>query len=370
MLAHLSRVKNGYFFLFLVTLPGLFSLSFVPLFLKNQPYPFYYLILVYAVYSAVTCFLIPFINRCNLRRSMAWGFFLYALSVAVLAFHIQYYSFFLYSVLIGITNAFLWIPLNYFYFNTSSKQTNAVDSTIYMSLTPILSIIVPFLGVLIINSGGFLVLFLFAAFLYSISGVLAVRLLPSEELPSSSFLQLLHSFKGLKTITMIEGALFFLSCAIIPVYALLFFHTTLEFGGFLSYLGLLALVVSLVISHFSDRSQKRVRLIFILLWILALSLLSLIFATTTLTWIILSSALVIIINLSAPLRLAISMDVKRVDLGFWRVREFFLTLGRVIFMTISVILFYFQLYWGVFLMFALLAFIYPLLVKRKLKELN
>ena len=62
---------------------------------------------------------------------------------------------------------------------------------------------------------------------------------------------------------------------------------------------------------------------------------------------------------SAPIRLALSMDVKQVDLNFWVAREWLLNLGRFVTLGISAYLFYVQEYWAVFGMYAVICVVYP-----------
>lgn len=128
--------------------------------------------------------------------------------------------------------------------------------------------------------------------------------------------------------------------------------------------------MAFIISYYSDKQQKRRSYIYFLFSLLFLSILSLAFIQQKTYWIIAVGIFIIINTISLPLRLAITLDAKKADLGFWKVREFFLNLGRFCTLTISIILFYYQKYWIVFLLFAVMAFIYPFLMRYKLREIN
>ena len=53
MLSTLSRLKTGYSLLLMHVLISLFSFSFVPLFLKQEGYPYYFMVLLFLMYAVV-----------------------------------------------------------------------------------------------------------------------------------------------------------------------------------------------------------------------------------------------------------------------------------------------------------------------------
>ena len=112
--------------------------------------------------------------------------------------------------------------------------------------------------------------------------------------------------------------------------------------------------------------QKRKKYLYILFLALALSTISLVVASTKMQWYITVGIFLILYNTSFPIRLAVSMDVKTVDMGFWRVRELFLNIGRVIVQGVAALFFYWDIPWAVFCMFAIISFIYPFLIEKKL----
>lgn len=158
--------------------------------------------------------------------------------------------------------------------------------------------------------------------------------------------------------------------AIIPTYTLLFLKTELEFGGFLSYLGLLGFIISYLLSRKSDGNGQRMSYLVPLFLLMAFVMVLLPFISSTIVWVGLIGAYTLLNTASSPLRLAISLDVKKATLSFWMVRELFLNIGRFVTILISVVGFYFEFYWPVFMMFALMGLMYPLLVRWKLKGLR
>lgn len=185
----------------------------------------------------------------------------------------------------------------------------------------------PPLGAYVIKTLGYSWLFGIAAVLFPLCMFIVWKLVPSEIVHTAPLRQGIKEYKSLKTISVLEGSLQFFTGLIIPVYALLFFQRADEIGWFLSYIAILGLIMAVVVAHFSDKNQKRKGFIMILFLLLTLSIFSLSFASTSWAWIISIGIFSIIHYISLPLRLAVSMDFKKVDITFWQVREIFLNVG-------------------------------------------
>ena len=260
------------------------------------------------------------------------------------------------------------MPLNYVFFNNSSKQTNAVDSSIYMTTSALIGIFMPPLGAAVILHWGYSWLFSLASILCIIPLFLIYRELPNSNL-NFNLKESLLSFNKLKTLTLLEGSLHYFTGVIIPVYSLIFFSKASEIGYFYSYLGIISFIIALYFSHRSDRSGKRITYLFIVCILMAVVIVSMGLVKSMLGGIIVAGAFSVVNYVSFPFRLAVSMDDKTMDLGFWVVRELILNVGRVITLTLALVLFYYELYLFVFLIYALVAITYPFITKFKLKNL-
>ena len=305
----------------------------------------------------------------NLRHSLLFGYLCYAGYMLALSFGSSKFSFLIVSFLSAGTYIFFWIPFNYFFFNTSKKETSGTDSAFFFNSTAILGVFIPLLGAAVIKSIGYSWLFGSASLFYLLLGIYVYFRLPKNSF-SFPFLESLKSFKGLKTISCLEGSLQYFTGVVLTIYTLLFFKTASAYGYFLSYLGIISLVIALIVTHHSDRQQKRLRYLFPLFLILAISIIALTQAQSIVSWIILVGIFVLLNSISRPLCSAVSMDAKKVDFGFWKAREFFLNLGRVVTLGISAALFYYEWYWPMFVMYGLIALIYPFLIRYKLKEIK
>lgn len=369
MITHFSRLKNGSVMLLMHVTLSLFSFSFLPLFLHKNGYPYYMLVLPSVLFAGFGVLFISLIRTYNLRTFICLGYACFALMALSLLFHVHYYSIFIYSVLLALALVFYWIPINYVFFHTSSASTNALDSSVYMASSGFLSIFVPLAGALVIKHGGFSWLFGLTALLYLIPLFFAARKIS----PVTITLPLrdgIREFKRLRTITFLEGSLQFFVATVIPIYTLLFLNTELQFGSFLGYLGLLGSIAAFLFSYHSDKTQKRLGYLTFLFAAMALCSLLFIFIDAVSSWLIVVGLFTMLSTISSPLRLAVSLDVKKADLHFWKVRELFLNIGRFVTLCIAMIFFYLQLYWPVFVMFGMIYLLYPLLVKHKLKEVK
>jgi len=213
-------------------------------------------------------------------------------------------------------------------------------------------------------------LFVAAAVMYLLPLLFVWKKIPTEKIVTPSFKEGLRSFKGLKTISILEGALHHFNAIVIVVYALLFLNTTTEVGYFLSYLALLGFVIGMILSHRSDKNQKRKTFIFVLFLLMSISIFALPLAKTNLLWFVMVGIFNVIYTVSSPLRLAVSLDARTADMNFWRVREFFLNVGRVMTLAVTVLLFSLQQYLPVFLLFGMIALSYPFVVSYKLTEVK
>ena len=363
------RLKAGYIILMMHLLLATLSLSYVPLFFKSQGYSLFHLILLFMLSTLGAVLFIPLIKTFSVRRFFLLSMGSYALTNLTLAFASSRYSFWLYPFFFSLNIVFFWINLNYFFFRSSTANTNGVDSSLYMASAGLLSIFIPPLGALIINYGNYSWLFGITAVLYLIPAYYIYRHIPDQK-STAGFMEPLKAFKGLKTITLAEGALGFFGGAIIPVYTILFFPEEISFGLFLSYIGFLGLVMALVVSYRSDVSHQRMKYLFPLFILMAASIFVFAGISSIMGWILAVGIFSILNCISSPLRLAVSMDVKKVDLGFWKMREFFLNVGRAVTLGISALFFYYKLFWPVFVLFGVMALAYPFLIKYKFKEMR
>ena len=230
--------------------------------------------------------------------------------------------------------------------------------------------VLPLFGAAVANSFGYPWLFGLAALLYLFPILFIYKKIPQENITTVPFKEGVRNFKGLKTISMFEGSLQHFSGVVLMVYALLFLKTNIEVGYFLSYLGLLGFVIGMVLSRYSDKTQKRKLFIFVLFTLMSLLIFFLPVVTKKAYWFAAVGLFNVIYTISSPLRLAVTLDVRAADMSFWKTREFFLNVGRAATLLITVVLFTLEQYFLIFALFGSIALAYPFLVRHKLKEVR
>ncbi|MBI2151344.1 hypothetical protein HYU21_01305, partial [Candidatus Woesearchaeota archaeon] len=148
------------------------------------------------------------------------------------------------------------------------------------------------------------------------------------------------------------------------------FHEEIKYGLFLGYLGLIGVIGSIVVSYYSDYQKERLSLLLIPFLCLSLTILLLPLAKTQTIWTILVTITCILLTITYPIRMALSMDHKELNYTFWRAREFFLNFGRFITLALSSLFFYWKEYWLAFVMFGAIVLMYPIVARYKLKQLE
>jgi len=367
---YFSRVKSGFWLLTFYSICASFSSSFIPLYFKQQGFSLSWIILMYVMYACTGMLLLLFFTRFPIRSYVIAGFLIFSLALSSLFLLPSSIALYVYALLLGSNLLFFWLPLNYLFFLNSSKNTNAVDSSLYMIAPGVISMVMPLLGATVISKEGYPGLFALTAVMYLLPILFVLKKIPQEKITTPSFKEGLQQFKGLKTITVLEGALQHFNGIVIVVYALLFLNNTTEAGYFFSYLGLLGFVMGMIVSRNSDKSQKRKMFLYIFFILMSVSIFMLPLAKTNIIWFIMVGIFSAIYTISSPLRLAVSLDSRKADMNFWRVREFFLNFGRASTLAVTVLLFSLQQYLPVFLLFGVIALSYPFVVSYKLTEIK
>ena len=372
------QFNKGYLILLCYILFQSFAFSFTALFFRKQGYPLFSLVYLSLAFAIVSALLSIMMNDFSVKKRIPIGFLLSALMAGVLLLNRGVYSFIAVSILAGVHTVFFWVPVNYLSFdhirkgsaakNSNENYSNGKSSSWYLMIIGILGIIIPPLGGFVIEYHGYSFLFYIAAAGFLLSGLALYPFLPNIEL-RTSLKDSVRNFKTLKTITFLEGVVHTLQITVIPLYTLLFLERELSFGVFTGYVALIGLIVGFIVSYFSDKHQKRKTYIYLLFALMSLAIVALSMAKGLTSWLVIVGVYGVISAISSPLRLAISLDAKTVDIGFWKAREIFLNTGRACILLVVIALFYLELYWLVFVIFALLSLLYPFLVHKKLTKL-
>jgi hypothetical protein len=233
---------------------------------------------------------------------------------------------FLYYFANGLVIFFFWVPYNIRYFLLSHTGNRATRAGHLIVVGPILNTFVPLASALVIARLGI-------PYLVGASTALAVILiyaasrLPGMDIPYQ-FREVLRRSRGLRFLKFIQG-IWEAGNMAIGLYGLLFLTGEIEFGTYLSYLGLVGVVGALIISRFSDKQARRLKYFFPFVTALALLTMSLSSAGTLGRWALLSGLVGIASTMTYPFLFAVVLDKIEDKAAGMIAREFMLNVGRV-----------------------------------------
>lgn len=361
-----GRLKKGAILNLMVSVLGSLGLGFASYYFQTQGLAFYKIMLVWAIGPLVSLPVVFFVHAWSTRTFLRLGVLAFTgMSLSLLFYNP--FSYILFGICGGLVLACFWVSFNYVFFLASAKSQHAKDSSVYFLLGPLIGMVMPSLGALLIDGFGFRVLF-FVTSLLSLVPLLYVKGVYFDHTMDISFRQADKDFSGIRLIAFFDGVLHYFQGHFLTIYALLFLKTEYEVGGLLSYLALLSLFVSFVFSYISDRRNKRVEFLYPLLIAMAILILVMPSLHSLSALVIVIGVYAILDNLSLPIRFAVHMDMGTRDIGFWRASEFYGNIGRTVIFGLSALLLYVGNYWLPFIIFAFMSFAFPFIISYKLKR--
>jgi hypothetical protein len=345
-----------------------FGLGFAAFFFKTHGVELYKIILVWAISPLVSLPIVMFCNKWSVRRYLRYGLLAFVgMSLSLLFFN--RYSFILYGVCYGLKLALFSVSFNYIFFRHSASHNHAKNSSMYFIFGPLLGVILPPVGAVMIGNLGFRAIFLATTLLTFLPLFYASRQ-HFDRVEKQSWRSVDKAFAGFRMITFFDGALHFFQSNFLAIYALLFLKNSYQVGGLLSYLALISLAVSFALAHVSDHSRWRAEILYPLLIPMGL-LIFMIPALQHLRWLIVVIGLYATLdNLSLPIRFAVPMDFVKLNIGFWRASEFYSNVGRTVVFAIAALLLYMGNTWLPFMIFGLMTVAFPFLISRKIRPLR
>lgn len=362
---YFRSMKKGVLLNLLVQLNINLGLGFAAYYFKIHGTEMYKIILIWALSPLVSLPVVYFPKTWNIRKNLSYGLLGYT-GMALSLLFLNEYSFLLFAISSGLTLGFFWVSCNYIFFLNSNDSRYAKDSAIYFILGPFIGILLPPLGSLLIDNVGYRALFLMSVLL-SLLPFLYIKDKDFDVRVENSFSEARQAFKGLRLITMLDAALHFFQGHFLAIYALLYIKSEYQVGGLLSYLALISLAASFLVSYWSDRYKKRVEILYPLLILMSVTMLVMPSAKSLAALLPLIGLYAILDNLSLPIRFAVPMDFVKMDISFWRASEFYGNVGRTIVFLIATLLLYFGSAWLAFTFFALLTFLIPFIINYKVK---
>jgi predicted MFS family arabinose efflux permease len=270
--------------------------------------------------------LILFLKRINTTTFLVAGFVIRALCLVIYLVKPIYPVMLIYYLLSGTIIFLFWVPYNIRYFLLSHQDNRATLAGHLIIVGPILAAFIPFTSGLVIAKLGIPFVIAGGALL-AIAVVYRASRLPKHDL-TYDFREVMANARGLRFLKFIQGV-WESGNMVIPLYGLTFLRGELQYGAYLSYLGLVGVVGALIVTRFSDRQRKRLKFFLPFVIMLGLLTVSLVSAGTFGRWAALSGVVGVASTMTYPFMFAIVLDKIKDKAGGMIAREFLLNAGRV-----------------------------------------
>lgn len=314
-----------FYFLFILFIT--FTKSTLPTYFLKSGFSFRDIILGNILFFCAQIIAIVTIKKLSSRVSwyLALSTFLaFIILIIDIIIPLQFYLAFFIS---GLYLFFFFVFYNIAHFENTPQERRGESSAVMFSVGPIINVVAPLLS-------GFLseinmsLLWMFSGILFLVC-VYLVKLQKDFQI-NYTIKGALSEIKATRVFIFIEGIWEALVFGVIPVYTLFFIKTPLNYGAFISYLGLASIVSNILLGKFTDKIQKRS--IFLYPTTILMALVTFLFplATTSIyLWIVLAGAISLILpifwNISTAMVIDYDSNLKLAIPG----RELVLGVGRV-----------------------------------------
>jgi hypothetical protein len=261
----------------------------------------------------------------------------FILSGSKIFFSGQYY---IGSILSGIGSTLFYLFFSIQYFSNKSSGVYT-QSAIFFNVLAGVSVIVPLVAGFI-GSFSFAYVLIYTIVLFIIT--LIVILFQDKKQFSFSIQESFIKAKGAKGIIILDGIFDSLSWGIISIVTLKLIHEPLLFGGFFSYLTLLAIVSNYFIGKIGDKNKNGRKLVAVVSFLMFLAILPLGFFTKNIiVWAIASGIFGILSTIFSAIVLGITLEMAEDKVLMFPAREVLINSGRLIGLFWAVICLYFEL---------------------------
>ena len=306
--------------------------------------------------------LIPMFKNLNSKRSLLYTFGFVAIFYPALLLVSGPVPLALLALFHGSTALFYWTVINTLYFDLR-KGDNAFLSSIHFGTFAAIALIFPALAGITAEGFGY-------ASLFFLNSILVIPLLiytAKSKIKRISYdlKQALKEVKPYRELLFLEGFHHLTFIVLVPIFSLFFFTTPLSLGLFLSYLGAIAIVTSLIISRISDKIFKRSIFIIPISILLALLTISLAFSRDIVTWTIMVGIFSFVKQLGYPFFTVILLDTQKNTANAIAAREFIFNVARLFGALVCIGFFLLGIPFASFLFVGVVFLAYPVLVKKR-----
>ena len=234
---------------------------------------------------------------------------------------------------IYISNAlvlvFFWIPYNLEFFSFTTDRNKAYSDSVAIAIYPLVGLAIPTLAGYVWHSRGFTSNMSISL---SILGGAIVYMWLNKAIKFRRFdyriMDSIRSLERYRTLFFLQGFWEAASFIGVPLLTLIFVRTELKLGLFLSYLGALSVVSTIMLARLSDRRARRTAFLYPAVIVTGAVTTSLYFAGTFFWWILAVGVLNFAGVLTTPFLIAVALDSEVSGINMWAGREMLLNLGR------------------------------------------
>lgn len=332
-------------------------------FVKNE-LPFFYILLAEGIGYGGSVIVILLKRSFHSRRDIQIGLSIVLISLLALLLPIPTVAILILYVTLRVIGGILFfVPYNVLFFEPTDKEKKLYRMTIYWAIGSVVGVLAPITTGFLFTQFGLGVFISVAIVLLLITIALAGFV--KKDVYTYSTTQVLSQIRGLRTITMMDGALLNASKLLIALYLITFVNNEFDFGKILSLIAVLSVVLSFKVAKFSDTYKKRTIFIFPFSAVLALIFLGLYVAQTFWAVLVLVVAFSLFSSLFNPIRANILLDVVENTPLTWIARDIYLNIGRCcIFVCLAIVIQLDALNIS-FLLMSFLFLVFPILLIKK-----
>ncbi len=313
--------------IYMIVNAGFISILYV-YFVKNE-LNFGHIIIAEALGYLFAVILIALKREFRSRRDIMIGYTLVLCGLLTLLLPFAPYYLLIPYMVLKVSGAIMFFtPYNILFFEHTDSNKKLRKMTIYWAIGTVVGIVAPISGGYIFVTLGLSWFIVFAVVILFIALYLVQYV--KQKVYKYTLKKILKYIKGLRTITMLDGALINSSQLLITLFLLNFIKDEFDFGKILSVIALISVVFSFKLASVSDKFKKRVEFIWPLSLLSAAVMFAFYFVLDLKTAIILILLFKFLSTLFNPIRSNILLDKIKNSPTAWISREIYLNIGRFV----------------------------------------
>jgi hypothetical protein len=313
----------------LLAVADAFALNFMALYLVGRGFELDQLMLATTLAFALPVLLIGVMRSARAKISFSMAFVAKICAYLIALFWLSPGTMKFIYISNALVLVFFWIPYNLEFFSFTTEKTRAYSGSVAIAIYPLVGLSIPTLAGYVWHSRGF------AANMWLSLSILSGTIIYMWLNKAIKFRRFdyrirdsIRSLKRYRTLFFLQGLWEAASFIGVPLLTLIFVRTELKLGLFLSYLGALSVVSTIMLARFSDRRGSRTAFLYPAVIVTGAATMSLYFAGTFFWWVLAAGVLNFAGVLTTPFLIAVALDSQVSGINMWAGREMLLNLGR------------------------------------------